>query len=1106
MAELVQLKRAIRPREGDSASSREIADPHSSAVDPPSSIIHRPSSILSLRSSILDHPSSILDPRSSGKQYWRSLEELAETEEFQELLHREFPENATEWNDPVGRRKFLKLMGASFALAGLTACTRQPAEYIAPYVRQPEELVPGNPVFFATAMPLDGLATGLIVESHEGRPTKIEGNKDHPASLGAADAFSQASVLGLYDPDRSQTLTHLGDIVTWPAFLGAVRPALDAQRAVAALKPAKSGLRILTGTVTSPTLAHQIKTLLATLPTAKWHQYDPAGRDNAREGSRLAFGQYANAVYHFDKADVVLSLDSDFLACGPASLRYARDFANKRRLTEGKREMNRLYVVESTVTNTGSVADHRLAVRPSEVEGFLFALDAKVAVGFAESGTAGKITHSSWIEAVAKDLKQHRGSSIVIAGDSQPPAVHALAHAMNQALGNVGNTVIYTDPVEANPIEGIASLRELVSDMDSGQVDLLLILGGNPVYDAPADLNFAEAMLKAPLRIHLSLYKDETSELCQWNIPEAHYLESWSDARAYDGTVSIIQPLIAPLYSGRTAHEVIAAFLNEPERSSYDIVRDYWKRRTIAGGQEPAIKVTAPQVATGGPGGAVPSHPVPTSPPSQNAAGSFEQFWRRSLHDGVVANTALQPKTFTLKSDWAAQRPNPQPPAPNPQLEIVFRADPTIHDGRFANNGWLQELPKSLSKLTWDNAAIVSPATADALALGKKVNGFSTNRMSSIGREILADQVELRYRGRKVIAPVFILPGQPDNVVTVHLGYGRTIAGRVGSNAGFSAYAIRTSDAPWFGSGLQIAKTGGTYSLATTQSHHLLDAEEIGERDIVRSGSLEEYKKHPTLAPEGEHESGEHPSLFPPFEYKDYAWGMAIDLSSCVGCSACVVACTAENNIPVVGKEQVARSREMHWLRVDTYYKGGHTNPDTYFQPVACQHCENAPCEVVCPVAATSHSAEGLNEMTYNRCVGTRYCSNNCPYKVRRFNFLLYQDFYTASLKMMRNPDVSVRSRGVMEKCTYCVQRIQKAKINSEKEDRKVRDGEIVPACAQACPTEAIVFGNINDSGSRVAKLKEEERNYSLLGELNTKPRTTYLAAVRNPNPELGSE
>jgi MoCo/4Fe-4S cofactor protein with predicted Tat translocation signal len=1087
-----------------------IHDPRTSIRDPQTSTLDPQTSILDPQSSILDPRSRILDPRSSGKQYWRSLEELADTEEFQDLLHREFPDKATEWNDPVGRRKFLKLMGASFALAGLTACTRQPAEYIAPYVRQPEELVPGNPVFFATAMPLDGFATGLVVESHEGRPTKIEGNKDHPASLGATDVFSQASVLGLYDPDRSTTLTYLEDIVTWPAFLGAVRPALDAQRALAGQKQAKGGLRILTGTVTSPTLAYQLKTLMAALPSAKWHQYDPAGRDNAREGSRLAFGQYANTIYRFDKADVVLSLDSDFLACGPASLRYARDFATKRRLTEGNREMNRLYVIESTVSNTGSVADHRLPVRPSEVEDFARALVAKLGASGSTPG-ASSSGHDKWIEAVANDLKTRRGSSVVIAGDFQPPAVHAFAHAMNQALGNIGNTVVYTDPVEANPIDQTASLRELVADMSAGQVDALLILGGNPVYNAPADLNLADVIRKVPLRIHLSLYKDETSELCQWHIPEAHYLESWSDARAYDGTVSIIQPLIAPLYSGKTAHEVLAVLLNEPERSSYDIVRDYWKRRLASGGQEPAIKTGAPQTAPGSQIAVPPAQPVASRAPSQNAGTGFEQFWRKSLRDGVVANTSLQPKTVTLKTDSSGEAsnsrpptPSPQPPTPNPQLEIVFRADPTIHDGRFANNGWLQELPKPLSKLTWDNAAIVSPATAASLGLGKPVNGLATNRMGSIGGEILADQVELEYRDFKVIAPVFIQPGHPDNVVTVHLGYGRTVAGKVGTNAGFNAYAIRTSDAPWFGSGLQATKTGGTYSLATTQSHHLLDTEEVGERDIVRSGTLEEYKKRPSLAPETA-EKGEQPSLYPAFAYEGYAWGMSIDLNSCIGCSACIVACVAENNIPVVGKEQVARSREMHWLRVDAYYKGGQTNPKTYFQPVPCQQCENAPCEIVCPVAATAHSAEGLNDMTYNRCVGTRYCSNNCPYKVRRFNFLLYQDFYTASLKMMRNPDVSVRSRGVMEKCTYCVQRIQKAKIDSEKEDRQVRDGEIVPACAQACPTEAIVFGNINDSGSRVAKLKSEERNYSLLGELNTKPRTTYLGVVRNPNPEIES-
>ena len=1138
MVELIKLKGIDRSKKDDKVQSvlRPLSITESLATSP-QSLTPNPQPPTPNPQSLTPNPQH----PNPTPHYWRSLEELAESEDFEELLHREFPERASEWSDPVGRRKFLKLMGGSLALAGLTACTRQPAEYIAPYVRQPEELVPGKPVFYATAMALDGFATGLIVESHEGRPTKVEGNKDHPASLGASDVFSQASVLALYDPDRSQTLTYLGEIVTWSAFLGGIRPAVVAQSAGAApaqqsgaatapqqpgaatapqqpgaagqsqQQPARSGLRILTGTVTSPTLGHQLKTLLATLPTAKWHQYEPAGCDNAREGSRMAFGQYANTIYQFDKADVVLSLDSDFLSCGSGNLRYAHDFASKRRLSESKRDMNRLYVVESTVTNTGSVADHRLPLRPSEVEGFARELAAAIGVQSARSGSPNGEGRANWIAVLSKDLAAHRGASIVVVGDSQPPVVHALAHSMNQSLGNVGNTVIYTDPVEANPVDGNASLRDLVADMNAGQVDVLLILGGNPVYNAPADLEFADALRKVRLRVHLSLYKDETSEFCQWHIPEAHFLESWSDARAYDGTISIIQPLIAPLYSGKTAHEVLSAVMGEPERSSYDIVRAYWSDRHAAGGQELPVKASVSTTSVSGENQTQPS-PARSAQTNQSQPSAtrqaktpspqFEQFWRKALHDGFVANTALPAKTLSAKSDSATQPPA-SPRSSSSQLEIVFRADPTIHDGRFSNNGWLQELPKPLSKLTWDNAAIVSPATAASLDLGKRIDQLATNRMGSIGGEILADRIELQYGDRKVTAPVFIQPGQPDNVITVHLGYGRTISGRIGTRTGFDAYSIRISDAPWFGSGLRVAKVGGTYSLATTQSHHLIDASVVGERDILRSQTLDEYSKHTS---EGSHqEGGSHheQSLYPAFAYDGYAWGMAIDLNSCIGCAACVVACVAENNIPVVGKEQVARSREMHWLRVDAYYKGGEQNPETYFQPVPCQQCENAPCELVCPVAATVHSAEGLNDMTYNRCVGTRYCSNNCPYKVRRFNFLLYQDFYTASLKMLRNPDVSVRSRGVMEKCTYCVQRIQRAKIESEKENRQVRDGEIVTACAQACPTEAIVFGNINDHASRVSRLKANERNYSLLGELNTRPRTTYLSAVRNKNSEL---
>ncbi len=1044
---------------------------------------------------------------SRGKEYWRCLEELADTEEFQEFLHREFPKQASEWNDPVGRRKFLQLMGASLALAGLNACARQPVEQIVPYVRQPEELALGKPLFFATAMPLGGVGSGLLVESHEGRPTKIEGNPQHPASLGATDVFAQASVLGLYDPDRAQAVTNIGDIRSWSAFLGAFRPSLQAQRA---LKGA--GLRILTGAVTSPTLADQLGELLREMPSARWIQYEPASGDGARAGALLAFGAPVNTICHFDKADVILSLDSDFLTCGPASLRYVRDFISKRRLEAGKTEMNRLYVVESTPSNTGSKADHRLPLCPSEIEVFARAVAARLGVpGISEpvkkseprpswsgpsqesplayargsvfphtlSGTQGtQAADEKWVAAVARDLQQHRGSSVVIAGDYQSPVLHALAHAMNHALGNVGKTVSYTDPVEADSVDQIGSLRQLVKDMEAGQVDLLVIIGSNPVYSVPADLNFAERILKVPLRVHISLYYDETSELCHWHIPEAHFLESWSDLRAYDGTVSIVQPLIAPLYNGKTAHELLAAFTDRPERTSYEIVRDYWKARMGAAGQAPATMSAA----------GADSQSTP-------ALAEFEKFWRKALHDGVVPGTALPQKSVSLKTDWVVQSvtPGSHLSGAGDQFEIIFKPDPTVYDGQFANNGWLQELPKPVTKLTWDNAVLISPATAQHLGLSHEVAW-----QGGENGQVLADVVELQFQGRKMQAPAWITPGHANDCVTVHLGYGRKRAGRVGTGAGFSANTIRTSDSLWCGSGLSVTKTAGRYRLACTQYHHNIEG-----RTLIRSNTLAGYKKDPQFAQQEFPDPLKTPSLYPGYEYKDYAWGMAIDLNSCVGCNACVVACQSENNIPIVGKEQVMRGREMHWLRIDQYHKGERDNPETYYQPVLCQHCEHAPCEVVCPVQATTHSPEGLNTMVYNRCVGTRYCSNNCPYKVRRFNFLQFADWETPSLKLLSNPDVSVRSRGVMEKCTYCVQRINHAKINAERENRQVHDGEIVTACQAVCPAEAIVFGNINDPASRVAKLKAEPRNYGLLAELNTRPRTTYLAAVRNPNPEL---
>jgi molybdopterin-containing oxidoreductase family iron-sulfur binding subunit len=1013
--------------------------------------------------------------RARGKQYWRSLEELAETEGFEELLANEFPRQAGACESGVSRRDWLKLMGASLGLAGLSACVRMPTETIVPYVRQPEEIVPGKPLFFATAMPRSGYGIGLLVESHMGRPTKVEGNSQHPASLGATDAIAQASVLGLYDPDRSQAITHLGEIDSWVGVLAAINVA----RAEQQIKKG-AGLRLLTETVGSPTLANQITGLVTQFPQAKWHQYEPANRDNVRAGAKLAFGEYVETQYHFDKADVILALDADFLCAGPAAVRHARGFAERRRSLLAAREMNRLYVVEPTPSNTGSMADHRLRLRASEVEAFARAVAAQLDVQTGRPAQAIPAVAMKWIPALAKDLQQHRGRSIVIAGDEQPPVVHELAHALNAALENVGRTMVYTEPVEANPVDQTQSLRDLVTDLNAGEVDTLVIIGANPVYDAPADLRFAEAMGKVKLAFHLGLYEDETSELCHWHIPEAHFLESWSDARAYEGTVSIVQPLIAPLYDGKTAHELLSVLSGQPNRTSHDIVQDYWKKQT---GKGPAKRQAAPTKAT---------------PATERA---FEDFWQRTLHDGVMAGTAFGPKPVKLAGVFSATTDSRLPTPATGSLEIVFRVDPTIGDGRFANNGWLQELPKPLTRLTWDNAAFVSLATAQKL--GIEIEGAPSTAPGSA-------VAELSYRGRSVRAPVWIMPGQADDSVTVHLGYGRWRGGRVGSGVGFDAYTLRTSDAPWFDDGLTLKELDEKYPIASTQEHHLIDvngkkvdeeSRAVEARELVRVGTLEAFKKKPDFA-RGE-ELPRDLSLYPGFKNEGYAWGMAIDLNSCTGCGACVVACNSENNIPVVGKDQVRRGREMHWIRVDRYFKGDVDDPQTYHEPVPCMQCENAPCEVVCPVGATSHSTEGLNQMVYNRCVGTRYCSNNCPYKVRRFNFFQFSDYETPSLKLAHNPNVTVRSRGVMEKCTYCVQRINAVKIPAEIADRTIEDGEIRTACEAACPSQAIVFGNINDPNSRVSKLKQDSRHYGLLTDLNTRPRTTYLARLRNPNPEM---
>ncbi|HEX4120884.1 MAG TPA: TAT-variant-translocated molybdopterin oxidoreductase [Verrucomicrobiae bacterium] len=977
-----------------------------------------------------------------GQDYWRSLEEIAETKEFRDMLHREFPAGASEWWDGLSRRNFLKMSAATMALAGLNACTKQPTREIYPYVKQPEGMVLGEPLYYATSMLLGGFATGVLAKSREGHPIKIDGNPEHPASLGGSSVWMQTSILNLYDPDRSQTVTHNGDISTWDLFLSDLNNLLAENRA-----DRGQGMQFLTETVTSPTLAAQLNGLLKQFPAAKWRQYDPITRDNIRDGARLAFGQFVETHYEFDKASVILSLDSDFLYTHPQRLRYTRHFVDGRRISAGKKEMSRLYVVESTPTVTGTMADHRLPMESGAIENFARLLAQNIRVVPQSATVPLSPAANQFLNALVKDLRQHHSRSIVIAGEWQPPIVHALAHLLNDLLGNSGNTVFYTESAEANPVNQLQSLRELVGEMKAGQVKTLFILGGNPVYSAPADLEFGKYLANIPRSIHLGLDQDETAALCTWHIPQTHYLESWGDARAFDGTVSLMQPLIAPLYDGKAACELLGAMNHQqPIQSDYEIVRAYWQ--------------------------------------SQNPWPDFEVGWRQAIHDGFIAGTRAAAIQTRVKEGFDDLAQKPSRPG---ELEICFRPDPSLWDGQFANNGWLQECPKPANKLTWDNAVLISPSLAERLKL-------SVN-----------DVVDVGFQGRTVRGPVWVMPGQAPNSITLHLGYGRTRVGRIGADVGFNAYQIRTSKFLWFGSGATIVATGKSHLLVATQTHFQLESP---ERQIYRSTSLAEFRAHSDTIQKSVEAPETAETLYYPAEYpyQGYKWGMSIDLTACVGCNACLVACEVENNIPVVGKEQVHKAREMHWLRVDTYYKGPLDNPQFNHAPVPCMQCEHAPCELVCPVEATVHDSEGLNAQIYQRCVGTRFCSNNCPYKVRRFNFLQYTDYHTPNFKPMNNPEVTVRWRGVMEKCTYCVQRIASARITAEKENRRIREGEVRTACQQACPAQAIVFGDLNTAGSKVAELKGQSLDYSMLGELNTRPRTTYLAKVTNPNLEIATQ
>ncbi len=1057
-----------------------------------------------------------------GKEYWRSVEEFVDAPEFEEFVKEEYPKQAEEWDDTLSRRNFVKVMGASLAFAGLTGCVIQPAERIVPYVTQPDGLTPGKPLYYATAMTLGGISNGLLARSNEGRPTKIEGNPGHPGSLGSTDVLAQASLLNLYDPDRSQQILYRAASKSWQDFMTGFRALIDENR-----KDGGAGVRFLTETVNSPTLTAQFKQVMTELPNAKWTQYEPINDDNALEGAKMAFGSPAQAVYKFDQAERVLSLDSDFFS--GFNSRYSTDFSKARSINEEKKTMNRLYAIETSFTLVGAKADHRIAVKPSEFIELAKAAAGAVGVEGA-SGDAGK--HDAWIKTMAKDLMAYKGKSLVVAGPQQSAYVHALANAMNAALGNIGQTVDYVEPFRQNADKPqLAQLKELVGDIDAGRVKLLVVMGANPTYNAPSDLRFtAERMKKIPNTVHFGEYVDETGSLCKWHVKATNYLEMWSDGRAYDGTVSIAQPLVEPLYSGKSQHEFLQLVMKENfDKKGSDIIREYWQQAGLkAVAASPAVKAAEPAAET--PDAEKPAAdaaqnetpaveaakapvtaaPVAAAPATNgNGAASFEDNWKKTVHDGFIPDTAAPAMTVAVNTSFVANAPKP---AGSGDIEFTILPDPCVYDGRFANNGWLQELPNPFNKVTWENVALISPNTAKKLGINQNKNyedfaGGSLGRafITTKGGNMESDVISVTFEGQKIPqnVPAWVAPGQPDDVIGLFLGYGRTRAGRVANGLGYDAYSVQKSEALWFGKG-SIARTGEIATVASTQIHFNMEG-----RDLLRNWELDEIenevkKEHGTA--EEEYKKSMYGNAHAETYEKHDKWGMTIDLNSCVGCNACVLACQSENNIPIVGKEQVERSREMHWLRIDAYYQGEDiSNPDgPHFQPVLCQQCEQAPCEVVCPVHATVHSAEGLNDMVYNRCIGTRYCSNNCPYKVRRFNFFLYQDWDTPQYKLMRNPEVSIRSRGVMEKCTYCTQRISAARIEAEKDGRDIADGEVVTACQSACPANAIEFGNLHDKESKVAKAHADHRNYALLNkELNTQPRTTYLAGVRNPNKEM---
>ncbi len=948
----------------------------------------------------------------SGRVFWRSLDELAQSDEFHAYLENEFPSlaRAPASTSSLDRRALLKGMAASVVLAGLTGCKWDSDEKALPYVKTPEFVVPGNAKYYASAVTLGGYAMPLLGKTESGRPIKLEGNPDHPATQGASDPFLQAALLGLYDPDRSQAPLYRGKPSSWQAAddaLSQERTAMDANQG--------DGFRLLTGAVTSPTLLRQIADMTARWPKARWHVLEPINQDRRLQATQLVYGRSLDRHLQLDQAQIVISLDDDVLGPGPHQMVHAKAWSKQRQAFRSGHGECRLFVAEPALSLTGARSENRLIVAPARIGLLIRALAQALDIGTGSVDLSAR--EQQWLKAVLAALDGHHAQTLVTAGSHQAPEIQALALAINDRLGS--RALRFSEPVIAAPPDGSQSIAVLTQDMAAGNVSTLLMVDVNPLYATAADLGLREAFEKVALRIHAGLHFDESAADSHWHLSLQHELETWSDARAIDGTVSIVQPLVRPFYSVRSQHEILARLLGGSDEAR-NIVQATWL---------------------------------------ESWGNDFAARWSDSLVRGFVADSAAQAVTtgpITATIDIKPQG--------NSSITALIQPDAALWDGRFANNAWLQELPRPLNKITWGNVASLSPQLA-------KTRGIKNG-----------DELRIDAGGRSLVAPAWIMPGQHADTIVLTLGYGREHGGHIAQGVGYNAFAIQSAAEPWRLDDVKLTLTGNRQTIATTQLHQAMDG-----FDFVRSVATPDgdVKRAPAAK-----------SFYPQRQWDSPSWGMSIDLDSCIGCNACVIACMAENNVPVVGKDLVAQGREMHWLRIDHYYEGDAADPKSHFQPVPCMHCEEAPCEMGCPVNATVHSKDGLNLQVYNRCIGTRTCSSYCPYKVRRFNWYDYTGDDPEAMRAMRNPDVTVRSRGVMEKCTYCVQRISAARIAAKIDNRPIRDGEVVTACQQACPTQAIVFGDIVDGTTAVAQQKASRRSYTLLEEANTRPRTTYLAKV----------